>query len=78
MELKWLEDFLQLVETGNFSRAAERRFVTQPAFSRRIRALEAWLGAELVDRTSYPTKLTKAGEQFRERAAEIVDRKSVV
>jgi LysR family transcriptional regulator, hypochlorite-specific transcription factor HypT len=72
MELKWLEDFLQLVETGSFSRAAERRFVTQPAFSRRIRALEEWLGAELIDRTSYPTKLTRAGEQFRERAAEIV------
>jgi LysR family transcriptional regulator, hypochlorite-specific transcription factor HypT len=72
MELKWVEDFLQLAETGSFSRAAELRYVTQPAFSRRIRALEQWLGAELIDRTSYPTKLTKAGEQFRERAAEIV------
>jgi LysR family transcriptional regulator, hypochlorite-specific transcription factor HypT len=72
MELKWVEDFLQLAETGSFSRAAELRYVTQPAFSRRIRALEQWLGAELIDRTSYPTKLTKAGEQFRERAVEIV------
>jgi DNA-binding transcriptional LysR family regulator len=72
MELKWVEDFLQLAETGSFSRAAELRYVTQPAFSRRIRALEQWLGAELIDRTSYPTRLTKAGEQFRERAAEIV------
>ncbi len=72
MELKWVEDFLQLAETGSFSRAAELRYVTQPAFSRRIRALEQWLGAELIDRTSYPTKMTKAGEQFRERAAEIV------
>ncbi|MCX8098232.1 MAG: LysR substrate-binding domain-containing protein [Casimicrobiaceae bacterium] len=72
MELKWVEDFLQLAETGSFSRAAELRFVTQPAFSRRIRALEQWLGAELIDRTSYPTRLTKAGEQFRERAVEIV------
>jgi LysR family transcriptional regulator, hypochlorite-specific transcription factor HypT len=72
MELKWLEDFLQLVETGSFSRAAHRRYVTQPAFSRRIRALEEWLGAELIDRTCYPTKLTRAGEQFRDRAAAIV------
>ena len=63
---------MQLAETGSFSRAAELRYVTQPAFSRRIRALEQWLGAELIDRTSYPTKLTKAGEQFRDRAAEIV------
>jgi LysR family transcriptional regulator, hypochlorite-specific transcription factor HypT len=35
MELKWVEDFLQLAETGSFSRAAELRYVTQPAFSRR-------------------------------------------
>lgn len=72
MELKWVEDFLQLAETGSFSRAAELRYVTQPAFSRRIKALEQWLGAELIDRTSYPTRMTKAGEQFRDRAAEIV------
>ncbi|HEX9391776.1 MAG TPA: LysR family transcriptional regulator [Usitatibacteraceae bacterium] len=72
LEIKWLEDFLSLAETGSFSRSAEQRHVTQPAFSRRIRALENWVGAELIDRTSYPTKLTAAGEAFRERAAEIV------
>ncbi|MCB2102451.1 MAG: LysR family transcriptional regulator, partial [Rhodobacterales bacterium] len=37
MELSWLEDFVALAETGSFSRAAERRNLTQPAFSRRIR-----------------------------------------
>ena len=72
MEIKWLEDFLSLAETGSFSRSAEQRHVTQPAFSRRIKALENWVGAELIDRTSYPTKLTPAGDAFRERAAEIV------
>src|SRR5258706_587636 len=72
LEIKWLEDFLSLAESGSFSRSAEQRHVTQPAFSRRIRALENWVGAELIDRTSYPTKLTAAGEAFRERAAEIV------
>jgi DNA-binding transcriptional LysR family regulator len=41
MELIWFEDYLALAETLNFSRAAELRHVTQPAFSRRIRALEA-------------------------------------
>jgi hypothetical protein len=51
MELAWLEDFIALVEAGNFLRAAERRYITQPAFSRRIRALEAWVGAPLFDRT---------------------------
>jgi len=44
MELKWLEDFVSLAETHSFSRSAELRHVTQPAFSRRIQALEAWLG----------------------------------
>lgn len=68
MEIKWLEDFLSLVETRSFSRSAEQRNVTQPAFSRRIRALETWLGADLIDRTSYPTKLTPAGETFHGQA----------
>jgi DNA-binding transcriptional LysR family regulator len=72
MEIKWLEDFLSLAETGSFSRSAEQRHITQPAFSRRIRALENWIGSPLIDRTSYPTRLTPAGEAFRERAALIV------
>ena len=72
MEIKWLEDFLSLVETRSFSRSAEQRHVTQPAFSRRIRALEAWLGADLIDRTSYPTKLTPAGDAFKEHAVEVL------
>ena len=41
---------------------AQLRHVTQPAFSRRIQALEAWAGTDLVDRSSYPTRLTPAGE----------------
>lgn len=68
MELKWLEDFVSLANTGNFSRSAEERNVTQPAFSRRIKALELWLGAPLVDRSTYPTVLTPAGRAFRDVA----------
>jgi LysR family transcriptional regulator, hypochlorite-specific transcription factor HypT len=68
MELKWLEDFVSIAETRSFSRSAELRHVTQPAFSRRIQALEAWLGVELIDRSAYPTRLTKAGEVFYEQA----------
>jgi len=40
VELKWLEDFISLARTRNFSRSAEERHVTQSAFSRRIQALE--------------------------------------
>jgi LysR family transcriptional regulator, hypochlorite-specific transcription factor HypT len=68
MELKWLEDFVSLAETRSFSRSAELRHVTQPAFSRRIQALEAWLGTELIDRSVYPTRLTQAGQVFYEQA----------
>ncbi|KAB0771523.1 LysR family transcriptional regulator, partial [Pseudomonas aeruginosa] len=38
LELKWLEDFIALAGTRSFSQAAEKRFVTQPALSRRIRS----------------------------------------
>ncbi|GJD87425.1 HTH-type transcriptional regulator YjiE [Methylobacterium hispanicum] len=72
MELKWLEDFVSLARTGNFSRSAEERHVTQSAFSRRIQALEIWLGVALIDRSTYPTSLTPAGREFRETAEEAV------
>ncbi|MEQ8652340.1 MAG: LysR substrate-binding domain-containing protein [Kiloniellales bacterium] len=72
MELKWLEDFLALAELGGFSKAAEARNVTQPAFGRRIRALERWLGTDLIDRSAHPPELTPAGRQFRESAADLV------
>lgn len=64
MEVKWLEDFLALAGTLNFSKAADERHVTQSAFSRRIKQLEAWVGATLVDRASYPSRLTEAGVKF--------------
>jgi LysR family transcriptional regulator, hypochlorite-specific transcription factor HypT len=64
LELKWLEDFLAVASSGNFSRAAEARNVTQPAFSRRLKALEMWVGVPLLDRSSYPITLTPAGAKF--------------
>jgi DNA-binding transcriptional LysR family regulator len=72
METKWLEDFVSLAETRSFSRSAQLRHVTQPAFSRRIQALEAWAGADLVDRSSYPTRLTPAGETLYSQSLEIL------
>lgn len=72
METKWLHDFIALSEQGSFSRAAESRFVTQPAFSRRIRSLENWLGVALVCRHRYPLELTPAGEAFLEQARQLL------
>ena len=64
MRIAWFEDFLALVEAGSFSRAARRRNVAQPAFSRRIRLLEEWVGVTLVDRTDRPIRLTDGGRQL--------------
>lgn len=64
MDHKWLEDFIVLARERSFSRAAEHRHVTQPQFSRRIRALELWAGADLVNRSSVPLSLTAAGEEL--------------
>lgn len=72
METKWLEDFVSLAETRSFSRSAQLRHVTQPAFSRRIQSLEAWAGTDLVDRSSYPTRLTPAGQTLYEQALEVL------
>lgn len=72
MELRWLQDFLTVAETGNFTRAAERRNTSQAAFSRRIKSLESWLGFDLIDRSVYPTQLTPQGEQFREHASDLL------
>ena len=77
VDLTWIEDFLALQETANFSRAAERRHVTQPAFSRRIRALEDWAGATLFDRSSHRIGLTAAGHAFRGEATELLRRAGV-
>lgn len=62
MELKWLEDYLALVDAGNFTTAANLRHLSQPAFSRRIQALETWLGVELVDRSKKPFRFTAAAK----------------
>lgn len=71
MDSTWLSDFVALAKTGNFSRAAEARNITQPAFSRRIRLLEEWIGQPLVDRRSHPVVLTAAGQAFRPFAEEL-------
>lgn len=63
-EFKWLEDFITLAVTKNFSNAAKQRFVTQSAFSRRIKSLEESLDTVLVNRNKMPIELTEAGQAF--------------
>lgn len=74
METAWLADLQALAETLNFSRAAEKRHITQPAFGRRIKSLEDWCGSDLVDRSTHRLKLTPAGEAMLEAANDIAAR----
>lgn len=60
MELKWLDDLVALAEEGSLSQAALRRNTTQPAFSRRIQAIEEWLGTTILDRSARPAKISGA------------------
>ncbi|WP_371225061.1 LysR family transcriptional regulator [Roseovarius sp. 2305UL8-3] len=64
MDLNWLRDFECLARTLSFTRAANERNITQSAFSRRIKALESWVGLPLVNRATYPIQLTEAGTQL--------------
>lgn len=72
MEIDWLKDFLALEEHGNFSRAADARNVSQPAFSRRIRALEDWIGGPLFRRGAQGAGLTLAGAHFKPLAGDLL------
>ncbi|MGH3628994.1 MAG: LysR family transcriptional regulator [Sciscionella sp.] len=72
MDVAWLESFLALLEHGSFTRAAEAQHLSQPAFSRSIRALEQWFGSDLVDRSTFPVALTPAGVKVRRRAQDTV------
>lgn len=74
MELTWLEDFVALAASGNFSRAANARGITQPAFSRRVRTLEDWVGADLFVRSPHGVALSAAGQAFLSGADELIRR----
>ena len=64
MLLTQIEGFLEVTRRGNFSRAAEARFVTQPTLTSRLHALERELGEPLFARTRRGMRLTDAGQGF--------------
>ena len=64
MDFQWFDDLAAVQETGHFSLAEQKSHISQPALSRRIKALEDWAGFSLVDRRSRPVRLTPAGEQI--------------
>ena len=74
MDIFLFRDLERLGKTGNFSQAARQCNLSQPAFSRRIKSLEAWVGATLVDRSRQPVRLTDAGHQILEAGIQALTR----
>ena len=78
MDFDQLETFLEVARLSSFSRAAERRFRSQPAISAQIRALEEEVGARLLDRSGGKVALTAAGKVFQRYAEETLEQRRVV
>jgi monoterpene epsilon-lactone hydrolase len=72
IELRHLRAFVAVAEELNFGRAAERLYITQPALSRQIRALERLLGCELLKRSTHRVELTIAGEALLNRVRPVL------
>src|SRR5438034_7959907 len=78
MDFDQLETFLEVARLSSFSRAAEKRFRTQPAISCQIRALEEEVGAKLLDRSGGKVSITASGKLFRKYAEETLEARKVV
>ncbi len=74
MELRQLRYFVAVAEEGNISRAAQKIFLTQPALSRQIKALEDEIGQCLFERQAHSIRLTPAGEALLREARELLQR----
>jgi DNA-binding transcriptional LysR family regulator len=78
MDFDQLEIFLEVARLSSFSRAAEKRFRTQPAVSSQIRVLEEEVGARLLDRSGGRVSLTASGKLFSKYAEETLDRRKTI
>jgi LysR family transcriptional regulator, low CO2-responsive transcriptional regulator len=73
MDFDQIETFLEVARLASFSRAAEKRFRTQPAISSQIRALEEEVGARLLDRSGGKVSITAPGKLFQKFAEEMLE-----
>ena len=78
MDFDQLETFLEVARLSSFSRAAERRFRTQPAISSQIRAIEEEVGARLLDRSGGRVAVTAAGKVFQKYAEDLLEARRVM
>src|SRR5207248_9272843 len=78
MDFDQLETFIEVARLSSFSRAAEKRFRTQPAISSQIRSLEEEIGAKLLDRSGGKVSLTASGKLFLKYAEDTLDARKAV
>jgi DNA-binding transcriptional LysR family regulator len=78
MDFDQLETFLEVARLSSFSRAAERRFRTQPAISSQIRSLEEEVGARLLDRSGGKVAVTAAGKVFQKYVEETLEQRRIM
>ena len=73
MDIAALQAFVAIADAGSFSRAADALYLTQPAISKRIAALEAELGTRLFDRIGRGVQLSPAGTALLDQARRILN-----
>ena len=78
MELRQLRYFVAAAEEGNISRAAKKMFLTQPALSRQIKALEDEIGQCLLERQAHSIRLTPVGETLLRESRELLQHADLV
>ncbi len=78
MDFDQLETFLEVARLSSFSRAAERRFRTQPAISSQIRSLEEEVGARLLDRSGGKVSVTAAGKVFQKYVEDTIEQRRIM
>src|SRR5271169_260558 len=78
MDFDQIETFLEVARLSSFSRAAERRFRTQPAISSQIRSLEEDVGAKLLDRSGGKVAVTAAGKVFQKYVEDTLEQRRIM
>lgn len=73
MTIRHMKIFIEVYQTGNMTRAAEKLYMTQPVVSRTIQELERYYGVKLFERINQRLSITEAGHQFYSYALHIID-----